>query len=147
MTKTIGLKRKAHREYMRKWRKRNYEKVKKYRREQGRKAKKRKWDLNLIKQCEYCNNEFKPHKLHPHQKYCSSSCQKKFYQPNERKKHPERTNARARAWRWKQKRKFCLICLLEGKEMIAKDFHHIDYRNNLGFSVCRKHHKKVDEWI
>lgn len=58
-----------------------------------------------------------------------------------------RIRARQYANNHKLKRLWCLLCLLEGYNTKAVAFHHTDYNNNLGFSVCKKHHTLADKWI
>ena len=55
--------------------------------------------------------------------------------------------ARTYAGRHQQRRPHCLLHLLEDKEIPAINFHHTDYEANLGFSVCQEHHTIVDLWL
>jgi len=55
--------------------------------------------------------------------------------------------ARTYVYRYKLRRPLCLLHLLEGIEVKAINFHHIDYISNLGFSVCKECHKKADKWL
>ena len=63
-----------------------------------------------------------------------------------KEKHPERAKAKRYAHNHKQRRPFCLLHLLEGKEIPSQGFHHTDYESRMGFSVCRKHHTEADIW-
>ena len=60
---------------------------------------------------------------------------------------PWKFHARARAYKGKFRRTHCLLCLLESKQTKSDAFHHTDYQNDLGFSVCRPHHQIVDGWV
>ncbi len=47
----------------------------------------------------------------------------------------------------KFRRHYCLLHLLEGKQISSIHFHHTDYEFNLGFSVCMEHHTIADNWV
>ena len=64
------------------------------------------------------------------------------YYKKDRDKHRRRDYANYYNFR----RLYCLLDLLEGKEVIATNFHHTDYEANLGFSVCQQHHTIADKW-
>jgi len=132
-------------QYNKEWHRKHYQEDEKFREKQ--KARNRTQPYKQIKECQQCGEKFETVWNHPKQKFCSIQCYRKAYFAEYRRKYPERVNAQARAQRRKIRREFCLICLLENKKTIAEDFHHTDYEADLGFSVCRKHHKVVDKWI
>ncbi len=54
-------------------------------------------------------------------------------------KYPEKYKAQRYAKKHKQKGSECVVC--DSKDNL--EFHHIDYKNNKGITLCRKCHKKV----
>jgi len=63
------------------------------------------------------------------------------------KKNPEKRKARNHANYNNFRKDYCLLHLLQGNKIQSIAFHHTDYESNMGFSVCRTHHKIVDKWI
>ena len=60
---------------------------------------------------------------------------------------PEKIKARDYARHYNFRNKYCLLCLLENKNILSKHFHHTNYEANLGFSVCLEHHHIADKWL
>ncbi len=73
----------------------------------------------------------------------------KLYHERRERRPIDRIKINARRWAFnhKQRRLKCLLCLLEGKEVLSESFHHTDYESHLGFSVCKDHHQIADKWI
>ncbi len=67
----------------------------------------------------------------------------KRFHKNYRLKYPEKTKAYDYFKNNNRKRERCQICSFKGKLY----FHHIDYKKNLGITVCNKCHHKIHNKI
>ena len=89
--------------------------------------------------CKICNIGFK--KNSNCQIYCSKGCYKKSRVKSSKRFHlkrPEQNKARAYAYH-KQKDIKCSICGTN-EEL---QFHHTNYKENKGFTVCKTCHKEL----
>ncbi len=130
-------------EYMKEYRKRNLESTKKYN---------KRYYKDNIEMFKRVGKEYnKTHKEYFRDYYREWSegnrdkikvYFKKTYYANLQKHY-----CRSYARHYKFRRPFCLLHILEGKEVPSIHFHHTDYEFNLGFSVCREHHNIADRWV
>ncbi len=60
-----------------------------------------------------------------------------------KEKYPEKRKAHQYVYRHKQRGNKCEI---DGCEKITNlEFHHTDYKNNKGYTICRKHHRLLPQ--